>query len=122
MTRMETKRRPAISMLAFLLRGSTTAVLLRAGLMIAIIAFADWRIEGNIPLGFLYLFPMLLVGNILNRWQIAFTAGLCTVLTELFDSYDWFSLVAVPRDILIFPAFLCMALFLYQPAPTPHLP
>jgi hypothetical protein len=53
MTRMETKPQPAISMLAFLLRGSTTAVLLRAGLMIAVIAFADWRIEGNIPLGFL---------------------------------------------------------------------
>ncbi len=43
--------------------------------MIAVVAVADWRIEGNIPLGFLYLFPMLLVGNVLNRWQIASVAA-----------------------------------------------
>ena len=59
------------AMLFFLLRGSPRAVLTRAGLMIALIAFADWRMEGNIPLGFLYLFPMLLVGSVLKRWQIA---------------------------------------------------
>ena len=34
------------------------------------IAVTDWRIEGNIPLGFLYLFPMLLAGSVLKRWQI----------------------------------------------------
>ena len=82
--------------------------------MIAIIALVDWRIEGNIPLGFLYLFPMLLAGSVLKREQIALTALLCTVLTELFDSFDWFVPSAVPRDILIFSAFLGMGLFVYE--------
>src|ERR1700691_4033860 len=76
-------------MLFFLLRGTRKAVLARAGLMTALIALSDWRIEGNIPLGFLYLFPMLLVGSVLTRWQIACAAAVCTLLTELFDSFEW---------------------------------
>ncbi len=101
-------------MLFFLLRGTPRAVLLRAGLMIALIAFADWRVEVNIPLGFLYLFPMLLVGSVLKRWQIAAVAALCTFLTEIFDSYAWFPAAGVTRDILIFAAFLGMGLFVYE--------
>src|SRR5271170_2614508 len=101
-------------MLFFLLRGSRRAVLLRAALMIALIAFADWRVEGNIPLGFLYLFPMLLVGSALNRWQIGAVAALCTIFTEAFDSYQWFPEAGIPRDILIFAAFFGMGLFVYE--------
>ncbi len=100
-------------MLSFLLRGTRTAVLLRAGVMVASIAVIDWRIEGNIPLGFLYLFPMLLIGSVLNRWQIAVCAFVCTVLTELFDSFD-FTATGIPRDFLIFAAFFCMGLFVYE--------
>jgi PAS domain S-box-containing protein len=100
-------------MLSFLLRGNTKTVLLRAGLMIALIALADWRIEGNFQVGFLYLFPMVLVGSVLGRGQIAFVAVVCAFLTELFDTYDW-SPAAVPRDILIFAAFFCMGLFVYE--------
>jgi two-component system sensor kinase FixL len=101
-------------MLFFLLRGNPRAVLLRAGIMIALIALVDWRVEGNIPLGFLYLFPMLLVGSVLKRWQIAVVAGLCTFLAEMFDSFEWFPAAGVPRDILIFSAFLGMGLFVYE--------
>jgi len=101
-------------MLSFLIRGTPRAVLLRAAVMIAAIAVTDWRIQGNIPLGFLYLFPMLLVGSVLNRWQIAFTAALCTVFTELFDDYVWVFPTDIPRDILIFAAFVCMGLFVYE--------
>ena len=101
-------------MLSFLLRGTRTAVLTRAALMIAAIAVVDWRIEGNIPLGFLYLFPMLLVGSVLVRWQIAIAAAVCTVLSESFDSFDWSLPSGIPRDILIFAAFFCMGLFVYE--------
>src|SRR5579863_7149910 len=101
-------------MLSFLLRGTRTGVLTRASLMIAAISVVDWRIEGNIPLGFLYLFPMLLVGSVLTRWQIAAAAAICTFLTELFDSFDWHSATGIPRDILIFAAFFCMGLFVYE--------
>jgi len=53
----------------FLVHGSVLAVLLRAGLIIGFIAIADWRVNANIPLGFLYLFPMMLVGGRLNRFR-----------------------------------------------------
>ncbi len=98
-------------MLARLLRGSARNVFFRAALMIAAIADVDWRVEGNIPLGFLYLIPMLLVGSVLDRWQIALVAGVCTILTEVFDNYDWYTWAAIPRDILIFAAFICAGFF-----------
>ena len=101
-------------MLFFLLRGSRRAVLLRAGLMIALIAVADWRIEDNFQLGFLYLFPMLLIGSVLNRWQIAGVAAACTMLAEVFDPYRWSLAAGVPRDILMFAAFFGMGLFVYE--------
>src|ERR1700688_2525502 len=95
------ERGPRTFMLSFLLRGTPKAVLSRAALMTGLIAVVDWRIEGNVPLGFLYLFPMLLAGSVLSRWQIGIAAAVCTVLTELFDSFHWLSPVAIPRDILI---------------------
>src|ERR1700684_74675 len=103
------ERGPRTFTLSLLLRGMPKAVLSRAALMTALIALIDWRIEGNIPLGFLYLFPMLLAGSVLTRWQIALAAAFCTFLTEIFDSYAW-SPMGIPRDILIFAAFLGMGL------------
>ena len=101
-------------MFSLLLRGSVRAVLLRAGVMIAIIAFADWSIKANVPLGFLYLFPMLLVGSAANRWWIAGGGLICTVLTEAFDTFEWSAGAGIPRDILYFAAFFCMGLFVYE--------
>jgi len=105
---------PYLGMLFFLLRGSRRAVLLRAGLMIAVIAIADWRIEDNFQLGFLYLFPMLLIGSALTRWQIACVAAGCTILAESFDPYRWSVGAGLPRDILMFAAFFGMGLFVYE--------
>src|SRR5689334_34566 len=45
------------------LHGSTRAALAQAGVLIALIAIIDWRVDLNISFGFLYLFPMLLVGT-----------------------------------------------------------
>jgi two-component system, LuxR family, sensor kinase FixL len=101
-------------MLSFFVRGGTRSVLLKAGLLIAAIAFADWRADKDVPLGFLYLFPMLMVGGVLKRWQIGMVAALCTLLTELFDSFEWRPTAGIPRDILVFSAFLGMGLFVYQ--------
>jgi len=109
-----------ISMLAFFLRGGTKSVLLRAGVLIAIIAFADWRADKDVTLGFLYLFPMLMVGSVLKRWQIGIVAALCTLLAEIFDSFDWRPSAGIPRDILIFSAFLGMGLFVYEVVRSRH--
>jgi two-component system, LuxR family, sensor kinase FixL len=103
-----------IGMLSFILRGGAKSVLLKAGVLIAAIAFADWRADKDVTLGFLYLFPMLMVGSVLKRWQIGIAAALCTLLTELFDSFDWRPSAGIPRDILIFSAFLGMGMFVYE--------
>jgi two-component system, LuxR family, sensor kinase FixL len=101
-------------MLSFLLTGSRAVVTLRALGLVALIALIDWRIEGNVPLGFLYLFPMLLVGSVLSRWQIGLFALLCTALSEFFDSFEWLPESGIPRDILVFAAFFGMGLFVYE--------
>jgi two-component system sensor kinase FixL len=103
-----------IPMLSFFLRGGTRSVLLKAGALIAVIAFADWRADKDVTLGFLYLFPMLMVGSVLKRWQIGIVAAICTLLAEVFDSFDWRPSAGIPRDILIFSAFLGMGLFVYE--------
>ena len=48
------------------LQGSRQAVLARAGILIAVIAILDWHFEEDISFGFLYLFPMLMVGSCLS--------------------------------------------------------
>src|SRR5258708_31538092 len=92
---------------------SSKSLLLRATLLVILIALADWRIDAAIPLGFLYLLPMLLVGRILSRWQICVSALLCTVLTEAFNSLAWTPVEGIPRDILTFAAFASLGLFVY---------
>ncbi len=101
-------------MFSSLLRGSPRVVLLRAALMIAADRSCRLENQGNVPLGFLYLFPMLLVGSAVRRWQIATAATVCTVLTEAFDIFEWSAESGIPRDILYFAAFFCMGLFVYE--------
>ncbi len=97
-----------------LLQGSRTLVLLRAAVVIIIIAFVDWRLDINISFGFLYLFPMLMVGGCLTPWQIAGVAALCTGLVEAFDPFPWAMAIGIPRMILTFAAFLGAGLFVFE--------
>jgi PAS domain S-box-containing protein len=90
------------------------AVLLGIALSITVIALTDWRAAKEIPLGFLYLLPMLLAGTILKRWQIAGVAAVCTLLTEYFDSFTWRPVTGLPRDILYFAAFFFVGLCVYE--------
>jgi PAS domain S-box-containing protein len=93
---------------------NSRSLLLRASLLVLLIALADWRIDVEIPLGFLYLLPMLLVGRVLSRWQICIAAAICTSLTEAFNSLKWTPAVGLPRDILTFAAFCGIGLFVYS--------
>src|SRR5512147_2254252 len=86
------------------LSGSTRAVLLRAVILAVLIALLDWRVDLNLSFGFLYLVPMLLVGSVLNRWQVLAAAAACTLLCDFFDPIPFTPSAAVPEDILIFAA------------------
>ncbi len=101
-------------MLSNLLQGSRRTLLIRAAAMIAAVAIIDWKVETNISLGFLYLFPMLIVGGCLERWQIAGVAALCTVLGEVFDPFPFEMYEGLPRVILTFAAYFGTSLFVFE--------
>ena len=96
------------------LHGGRSASLGRAAVAIAIIALVDWRFDVDISFGFLYLFPMLMVGAHLTRWQIAGVAALCTVLSEAFGPLHWNAQLGVTRLILAFAAFVGAGLYVFE--------
>lgn len=101
-------------MFSQLFGGSRNSVLFRAALLIAFVAIIDWHAMNELPLGFLYLLPMLMVGRVLNSWQIGCVAALCTFLTEVFDEFVWNFRAGAPRDVLYFAAFFCVGLFVCE--------
>jgi len=103
-------------MLSFFQRLSRTKLLLVAATMILTVALIDWRVELNVSFGFLYLFPMLIAGSCLPRWQLALLGALCTFLAERFAPFGWDSTAGVPRDIFMFTSYFGTALFAYESA------
>jgi PAS domain S-box-containing protein len=101
-------------MLGSVLRGNRRANLMWAGALIAVFAIVDWRVEEDVPLGFLYLLPMLLLGKVLKPWQTGIAALLCTYLTEEFDIFAWNLRTGLPRDVLYFTAFYFVGVFVYE--------
>ena len=101
-------------MFSSLFGGTKRSVLLRSGLLILAIALVDWRALDELPLGFLYLLPMLMVGRVLRPWQIASVAIVCTILAEFFDPFRWNPRGGIPRDLLYFSSFFCVGLFVYE--------
>jgi two-component system, LuxR family, sensor kinase FixL len=103
-------------MLSFFLQRNRTQLLIRAGVMVAIVALIDWQVEGNVFFGFLYLFPMLMLGNCLLRWQLAIVAAGCTFLAEWLGPGSWMPQAGIPRDIFMFTAYFGTGLFAYESA------
>jgi two-component system, LuxR family, sensor kinase FixL len=62
-----------------------TKLLAIAGLFVTAIAVIDWLTKPYISLGFLYLFPIMVVGGYLSRRQIIGIALVCAVLQEAFS-------------------------------------
>ncbi len=103
-----------------LLSASPRGTLIQAAVLVAAIALLDWRIDLNISFGFLYLFPILLIGSILPRWQIILTAILCTLLSDLLDPFRFTLAVGLPQDILVFTSLAGTGLFAYEVTRSRH--
>ncbi len=101
-------------MLSSLLRGSKRTSLIWAAVLTALIAVVDWRVVGDVPLGFLYLLPMMMAGKVLKPWQTALAAVVCTYLTEEFDTFTWTLWTGLPRDVLYFTAFFFIGVFIHE--------
>lgn len=65
-----------------------TKVLSISAAAIVAIATVDWLTKPYLSLGFLYLFPIVLMGGFLPRWAIPLLGVVCAVLSELFSSLD----------------------------------
>lgn len=75
-------------------------VLASSAVLIAIIAVIDWRVELNATLGFLYLFPMVLLGTTLDAPALIAAAVGCTFASDRLDPFSGETEMA--RDALIF--------------------
>jgi PAS domain S-box-containing protein len=101
-------------MFSKLFGGSKRVSLMWAAALIALIALIDWRVVEDVPLGFLYLLPMLMLSKVLKPWQTGLVAALCTYLTEEFDQYPWNLRTGLPRDVLYFMAFFAIGVFVFE--------
>jgi two-component system, LuxR family, sensor kinase FixL len=102
-------RRPRLSIRC---PSATALTLLAAGFLIVTIAFVDSRV--NLSFGLLYLFPVILVGTVLPRWQVVLTAVLCTWLTDLFDPFPFIVTASLPQDLLVFTALAGTGLVAFE--------
>jgi PAS domain S-box-containing protein len=80
-----------------------------AAILIVVIAVIDWQTKPYISIGFLYLFPILLVAGFLPRWQITLVALVCAVLQELFSELP--SSEAITRLLMASTGFVGTGLF-----------
>jgi len=76
------------------------------------IAIVDWYTRPFISIGFLYLFPIMLVSGIFRRWQIVGASVICAFLQELYSNLplDY----AIPRVAFSFLGFSGTGLFLFE--------
>jgi len=89
-----------------------TKLLVIAGLLVTAIAVADWFTTPYISLGFLYLFPIMIVGGYLSRQQIIGVSLLCAFLQEVFS--DLPENEALVRLILSSAGFIGTGLFISE--------
>jgi len=89
-----------------------TRMLLVSALLILTIAAVDWAVKRYISLGFLYLFPIIILGGFLSRAQIVVIALLCAGFAEAFG--DLPGSEAVVRLILSSAGFVGTGLFVSE--------
>jgi PAS domain S-box-containing protein len=77
-----------------------------------LIATIDWLTKPYISIGFLYLFPIMLVAGFLPRWQIVAIALVCAILQELFSELP--SSEAITRLVMASAGFVGTGLFVSE--------
>lgn len=93
-------------------RKNQMALLIAAAILILLIALIDWLTKPYISIGFLYLFPIMLIAGFLPRWQIVAVALACAVLQELFSELP--SGEAITRLLMASAGFVGTGLFVSE--------
>jgi len=84
-----------------------------AVIAIALIAVLDWKVEPHVSLGFLYVFPILVIALLARRWQLVLVAVTCAVLREVLSPLPWDG-DAAARILMGLVAFLGAGLFVSE--------
>jgi two-component system, LuxR family, sensor kinase FixL len=100
-------------------RKNRTPFLLTAAFLIVLIATIDWFTKPYISIGFLYLFPIMLIAGFLPRWQITAVALGCAVLQELFSELP--SNDAITRLVMASAGFVGTGLFVSEIIRSRHV-
>jgi two-component system, LuxR family, sensor kinase FixL len=93
-------------------RANRNVLLIAAVALTGIIAAADWYTRPFISIGFLYLFPIMLISGIFKRWQIVAASVVCAVLQEFYSNLPLDN--AVPRLVFSWLGFSGTGLFLFE--------
>jgi two-component system, LuxR family, sensor kinase FixL len=86
--------------------------LFAAALLILVIAIIDWLTKPYISIGFLYLFPIMLMAGFVARWQTVAVALVCAILQELFSELP--SGEAITRLLMASAGFVGTGLFVSE--------
>ena len=84
-----------------------------SGVSAVLIALIDWKIKPNVSLGFLYVFPILVLSLFARRWQIVIAATVCGILREVLGPLPWDG-NAMARVLMGVVAFLGSGLFVSE--------
>jgi PAS domain S-box-containing protein len=99
-------------LLSIYVQANRTKLLVGSGLLIAAVAVADWITKPYLSIGFLYLFPIMIVGGVASRVQTVAVALLCGVLQEAFSNLP--PNEAVARLVLSSAGFVGTGLFISE--------
>jgi PAS domain S-box-containing protein len=94
-------------------KGARRKALIAGAIAIALIAVLDWKVKPNVSLGFLYVFPILVLSLFAPRGQIMLVAAACGVLREVLGPLPWDGDAAV-RLLMGLVAFLGAGLFVSE--------
>src|ERR1039458_2864328 len=84
-------------------RANRKTLLAAAAVLTCVIAIVDWYTRPFISIGFLYLFPMMLISGIFRRWQIVVASVVCAILQELYSNLPFET--AIPRLVFSWIGF-----------------
>jgi len=87
--------------------------LVLSAVAIVAIALIDWLVVPNIGLGFLYVFPILLLAGFLSRREILLLTLVCAVLRELFSPFHH-NVESLPRTVFVWVGFTAVGWFLRE--------
>jgi PAS domain S-box-containing protein len=84
-----------------------------SAITVAVIAVLDWKVKPNVSLGFLYVFPILVISLFATRGQIVAVATACGILREVLSPLSWDG-DAAARLLMGLVAFLGAGLFVSE--------